>query len=63
MRILVTGGAGFIGSHPIDSLMEQGHDFICLENFFTRTAAPTPRGSMSALVPLSVWGQAAEFRE
>ena len=35
MRILVTGGAGFIGSHLIDRLMNQGHDVICLDNFFT----------------------------
>lgn len=35
MRILVTGGAGFLGSHLIDRLMEQGHDVICLDNFFT----------------------------
>jgi UDP-glucuronate decarboxylase len=35
MRILVTGGAGFIGSHLIDRLMEQGHDVTCLDNFYT----------------------------
>ncbi|MBO9999077.1 MAG: GDP-mannose 4,6-dehydratase [Cyanobacteria bacterium SID2] len=35
MRILVTGGAGFLGSHLIDRLMEQGHEVICLDNFFT----------------------------
>jgi UDP-glucuronate decarboxylase len=35
MRILVTGGAGFIGSHLIDQLMGQGHDVICLDNFYT----------------------------
>ncbi|MBE9101735.1 UDP-glucuronic acid decarboxylase family protein [Vacuolonema iberomarrocanum] len=35
MRILVTGGAGFIGSHLIDRLMGQGHDVICLDNFYT----------------------------
>lgn len=35
MRILVTGGAGFIGSHLIDRLMDQGHDVICLDNFYT----------------------------
>lgn len=35
MRILVTGGAGFIGSHLIDCLMSQGHDVICLDNFYT----------------------------
>jgi UDP-glucuronate decarboxylase len=35
MRILVTGGAGFIGSHLIDRLMKSGHEVICLDNFFT----------------------------
>lgn len=35
MRILVTGGAGFIGSHLIDRLMKQGHEVVCLDNFFT----------------------------
>ncbi|PSB03239.1 UDP-glucuronic acid decarboxylase family protein [Merismopedia glauca] len=37
MRILVTGGAGFIGSHLIDSLMSQEHEVICLDNFYTGT--------------------------
>lgn len=37
MRILVTGGAGFIGSHLIDRLMNQGHEVICLDNFYTGT--------------------------
>ncbi|MEH2147102.1 UDP-glucuronic acid decarboxylase family protein [Nostoc sp.] len=35
MRILVTGGAGFIGSHLIDRLMTAGHELICLDNFYT----------------------------
>ena len=35
MRILVTGGAGFVGSHLIDRLMEANHDVICLDNFYT----------------------------
>jgi UDP-glucuronate decarboxylase len=35
MRILVTGGAGFIGSHLIDRLMAQEHEVICLDNFYT----------------------------
>lgn len=35
MRILVTGGAGFIGSHLIDRLMEEGHEILCLDNFYT----------------------------
>ena len=34
-RILVTGGAGFLGSHLCDQLVAQGHDVICLDNFFT----------------------------
>lgn len=36
-RILVTGGAGFIGSHLIDRLLEQGHDVLCADNLFTGT--------------------------
>jgi UDP-glucuronate decarboxylase len=35
MRILITGGAGFLGSHLCDRLIAQGHDLICLDNFFT----------------------------
>ncbi len=35
MRILVTGGAGFIGSHLCDRLLALGHEVICLDNFFT----------------------------
>ena len=34
-RILVTGGAGFIGSHLCDRLISDGHEVICLDNFFT----------------------------
>ena len=34
-RILVTGGAGFLGSHICERLVDQGHDVICLDNFFT----------------------------
>lgn len=35
MRILVTGGAGFIGSHLIDRLIASGHEVLCLDNFYT----------------------------
>ena len=34
-RILITGGAGFLGSHLCEHLLAQGHDIICLDNFFT----------------------------
>jgi UDP-glucuronate decarboxylase len=35
MKVLVTGGAGFIGSHLSERLVLQGHDVVCLDNFFT----------------------------
>jgi len=34
-RILITGGAGFLGSHLCDRLIAEGHDVLCLDNFFT----------------------------
>ncbi len=34
-RVVVTGGAGFLGSHLVDRLINDGHDVICLDNFFT----------------------------
>ncbi|HNV46780.1 MAG TPA: SDR family oxidoreductase [Spirochaetota bacterium] len=34
-RILVTGGAGFLGSHLCDRLVAQGHEVVCVDNFFT----------------------------
>ena len=34
-RVLVTGGAGFLGSHLCDRLVAEGHDVLCVDNFFT----------------------------
>ena len=34
-RVLVTGGAGFLGSHLCDRLLRDGHDVLCVDNFFT----------------------------
>jgi UDP-glucuronate decarboxylase len=36
-RVMVTGGAGFLGSHLIDRLLEAGHDVLCVDNLFTGT--------------------------
>ena len=38
-RILVTGGAGFLGSHLCERLVSEGHDVICVDNFFTSQKA------------------------
>ena len=35
MRVLVAGGAGFIGSHVCDELLARGHQVVCLDNFVT----------------------------
>ena len=36
-RILVTGGAGFLGTHLCNRLLHDGHDVLCVDNFFTGT--------------------------
>jgi UDP-glucuronate decarboxylase len=38
-RILVTGGAGFLGSHLCERLLAEGHDVLCVDNYFTGTKA------------------------
>ena len=37
LRIMVTGGAGFLGSHLCDRLLASGHDVLCVDNFYTST--------------------------
>ncbi len=39
LRVLVTGGAGFLGSHLCERLIAQGHDVLCVDNFYTGTKA------------------------
>lgn len=34
-RILISGGAGFIGSHLCERLLKEGNDVICIDNYFT----------------------------
>ena len=46
-RILVTGGAGFLGSHLCERLVDEGHDVICLDNFFT-----SQKSNVAHLLPL-----------
>ena len=61
-RILVTGGAGFLGTHLCERLLEAGHEVVCVDNFFTGTQpqrrapagrpglrVPAPRRHLSAL--------------
>ena len=38
-RVLVTGGAGFLGSHLCDRLIKYGNDVLCVDNFFTGSKA------------------------
>lgn len=46
MNILITGGAGFLGSHLCDALIEKGHDILCVDNFFTGN-----KSNISHLIP------------
>ena len=52
-RILVTGGAGFIGSHLCERLLEDGHDVLCVDNFFTGAKSNIAHLLMNPLFELS----------
>ena len=52
-RILVTGGAGFIGSHLCERLLENGHDVLCVDNFFTGAKRNIAHLLMNPLFELS----------
>ncbi len=60
-QILVTGGAGFIGSHLCRKLLADGHDVLCVDNFFTGAKRKGQRGQvfileMRRLKPAMWWG-------
>ncbi len=42
-KVLVTGGAGFLGSHLCERLLAEGHEVLCVDNFFTGSQATTSR--------------------
>ena len=42
-QILITGGAGFIGSHLCARLLEEGNEVICLDNYCLLYTSPSPR--------------------
>ena len=46
-RVLVTGGAGFLGSHLCRRLVNEGHDVMCMDNFFT-----SQKSNIADLLPL-----------
>jgi len=50
MNILVTGGAGFIGSHLCDRLIKEGHKITCLDNFHPSYNPETKRNNLSAII-------------
>lgn len=52
MRVLITGGAGFIGSHIADLALQQGHDVLCLDDLSTGRRDNVPSGAELAVVDI-----------
>jgi len=48
MRVLVTGGAGFLGSHLCDALLAKGHSVVCADNLLTGREPPFGIGAKAA---------------
>ncbi len=54
--ILVTGGAGFVGSHLVDKLMRQGHEVTVVDNYFTGRKSNIDHWCVCVCVKVWRWG-------
>lgn len=59
MKVLVIGGAGFIGSHTVDALIERGHDVRVLDDYSKRTHGPKLSSEVAAQEHLNIVGDAS----
>jgi nucleoside-diphosphate-sugar epimerase len=62
-RILVTGGAGFLGSHLCDRLVQEGHNVISLDNYFTGTNGISSSSWIRRILKSSARPQIRSFSE
>jgi putative NADH-flavin reductase len=60
-RILVTGGAGFVGSHLVDKLMQQGHEVTVIDNYFTGRKSNVEHWCVPRNCALAFFSTAASF--